>query len=52
MDEVVVTTPTIGGNVEEVVYKNVRFVMWDLGGQGLIPYFDFLHEIDEPFQNH
>jgi len=33
LDEVVVTTPTIGGNVEEVVYKNVRFLMWDIGGQ-------------------
>lgn len=34
LDEVVATTPTIGGNVEELVYKNVRFLMWDIGGQG------------------
>jgi len=33
LDEVVATTPTIGGNVEEVVYKNIRFLMWDIGGQ-------------------
>jgi len=33
LDEVVVTTPTIGTNVEEVIYKNLRFLMWDLGGQ-------------------
>lgn len=32
----VVTTPTIGSNVEEVVYKNIRFLMWDIGGQGKI----------------
>jgi hypothetical protein len=35
LDEVVVTTPTIGGNVEELVYKNLRFLMWDIGGQGI-----------------
>src|SRR4051812_13497950 len=33
LNEVVVTAPTIGSNVEEIQYKNVRFVMWDLGGQ-------------------
>jgi ADP-ribosylation factor-like protein 5B len=33
MNEVVVTSPTIGSNVEEVVFKNVRFLMWDIGGQ-------------------
>eukprot|EP01117_Protostelium_nocturnum_P003603 TRINITY_DN1480_c0_g1_i9.p1 TRINITY_DN1480_c0_g1~~TRINITY_DN1480_c0_g1_i9.p1 ORF type:complete len:202 (-),score=21.20 TRINITY_DN1480_c0_g1_i9:449-1054(-) len=33
LDEVVATTPTVGGNVEEVVYKNLRFLMWDIGGQ-------------------
>ena len=27
------TQPTIGSNVEEVLYKNIRFQMWDLGGQ-------------------
>eukprot|EP01136_Pigoraptor_vietnamica_P007906 Opistho-1_new@42594 len=33
MNEVVVTSPTIGSNVEEVQYKNIHFVMWDIGGQ-------------------
>eukprot|EP01135_Chromosphaera_perkinsii_P012121 Nk52_evm1s2586 gene=Nk52_evmTU1s2586 len=33
MNEVVVTTPTIGSNVEEVTYKNLRFLVWDVGGQ-------------------
>jgi ADP-ribosylation factor-like protein 5B len=33
LNEVVVTAPTIGSNVEEVTYKNVKFMMWDLGGQ-------------------
>jgi len=33
LDEVVVTKPTIGSNVEEVQYKNIKFVMWDIGGQ-------------------
>jgi len=33
LNEVVVTAPTLGSNVEEVVYKNIRFVMWDIGGQ-------------------
>jgi GTPase SAR1 family protein len=28
-----VTAPTIGSNVEEVQFKNIKFVMWDLGGQ-------------------
>lgn len=29
----VVTAPTIGSNVEEVQFRNIKFVMWDLGGQ-------------------
>jgi len=33
LDEVVDTKPTIGSNVEEIQYKNVKFVMWDIGGQ-------------------
>lgn len=33
LNEVVATTPTIGSNVEEIVYKNIRFLMWDIGGQ-------------------
>jgi ADP-ribosylation factor-like protein 5B len=28
MNQVVTTTPTIGSNVEEVEYKNLKFVMW------------------------
>eukprot|EP00662_Eupelagonemidae_sp_cell21_P008090 gene8090-5118_t len=33
LGEVVPTVPTIGFNVETVQYKNVRFTMWDIGGQ-------------------
>lgn len=33
MNEVVHTSPTIGSNVEEVVWRNIHFIMWDLGGQ-------------------
>ena len=33
MGEVVTTVPTIGFNVETVQYKNLRFQVWDLGGQ-------------------
>jgi len=33
MNEVVQTSPTIGSNVEEIIWKNVRFIMWDIGGQ-------------------
>ncbi|KAI8329991.1 P-loop containing nucleoside triphosphate hydrolase protein [Chlamydoabsidia padenii] len=28
MDQVVTTTPTIGSNVEEIQYKNIKFMMW------------------------
>ncbi|CEF67304.1 Small GTPase superfamily, Rab type and Small GTP-binding protein domain and Small GTPase superfamily, SAR1-type and Small GTPase superfamily, ARF/SAR type and Small GTPase superfamily, ARF type and P-loop containing nucleoside triphosphate hydrolase domain-containing protein [Strongyloides ratti] len=31
--ETVHTAPTIGSNFEEVSYKNIHFVMWDIGGQ-------------------
>ncbi|KAI0977840.1 hypothetical protein GJ496_010395 [Pomphorhynchus laevis] len=38
--EVVSTIPTIGFNVESVTYKNLRFQVWDLGGQTSIrPYW-------------
>jgi len=38
--EVVTTIPTIGFNVEEVTYKNLKFQVWDLGGQTSIrPYW-------------
>ena len=33
MNEVVHTSPTIGSNVEEVRWKNMHFLMWDIGGQ-------------------
>ncbi|KAG2386895.1 hypothetical protein C9374_001930 [Naegleria lovaniensis] len=33
LGEVVETQPTIGSNVEEVNYKNIKMQMWDLGGQ-------------------
>jgi len=33
VDEVVQTIPTIGFNVETVQYKNIKFQVWDLGGQ-------------------
>ncbi|CDZ97205.1 small monomeric gtpase [Phaffia rhodozyma] len=38
--EVVSTIPTIGFNVESVQYKNIKFQVWDLGGQSSIrPYW-------------
>lgn len=40
LGEVVGTTPTIGFNVETVTYKNIKFQVWDLGGQSSIrPYW-------------
>eukprot|EP00303_Exanthemachrysis_gayraliae_P007015 CAMPEP_0206012870 /NCGR_PEP_ID=MMETSP1464-20131121/15541_1 /ASSEMBLY_ACC=CAM_ASM_001124 /TAXON_ID=119497 /ORGANISM="Exanthemachrysis gayraliae, Strain RCC1523" /LENGTH=205 /DNA_ID=CAMNT_0053386569 /DNA_START=9 /DNA_END=627 /DNA_ORIENTATION=- len=40
LGEVVTTVPTIGFNVETVQYKNLRFQVWDLGGQTSIrPYW-------------
>ncbi|KAJ3226396.1 hypothetical protein HK099_004974 [Clydaea vesicula] len=27
------TTPTIGSNVEELTYKNINLLVWDVGGQ-------------------
>jgi len=33
LDEVVATAPTVGGNVEEFTFKNIKFIMWDIGGQ-------------------
>ncbi|KAL0491224.1 ADP-ribosylation factor [Acrasis kona] len=38
--EVVTTVPTIGFNVETITYNNVKFQVWDLGGQtNLRPYW-------------
>lgn len=36
LGEVVSTYPTIGSNVEEVTYRNMRFQVWDLGGQEML----------------
>lgn len=36
------TIPTIGFNVEQVTYKNLKFQVWDLGGQTSIRYVSFL----------
>eukprot|EP00030_Apusomonadida_sp_AF-17_P001096 a179338_11.p1 GENE.a179338_11~~a179338_11.p1 ORF type:complete len:204 (-),score=52.34 a179338_11:121-705(-) len=33
LGEAIATAPTVGSNVEELTYKNVKFVVWDLGGQ-------------------
>jgi len=33
LGQYVKTTPTIGSNVEELTYNNVKFQAWDLGGQ-------------------
>lgn len=36
LGEVVSTIPTIGFNVETLEYKNVKFTVWDVGGQDKI----------------
>jgi small GTP-binding protein len=36
LGEVVATIPTIGFNVERVDYKNISFIVWDIGGQDKI----------------
>eukprot|EP00669_Euglena_mutabilis_P009860 TRINITY_DN4674_c0_g1_i1.p2 TRINITY_DN4674_c0_g1~~TRINITY_DN4674_c0_g1_i1.p2 ORF type:complete len:161 (-),score=73.39 TRINITY_DN4674_c0_g1_i1:185-667(-) len=33
LGELVATLPTIGFNVETVQYKNISFMIWDVGGQ-------------------
>jgi len=33
LGDVVCTTPTIGFNVEQIDYRNLRMHMWDVGGQ-------------------
>ena len=33
LDELVTTIPTLGFNVECIEYKNVKFTIWDVGGQ-------------------
>lgn len=36
MNEVVHTSPTIGSNVEEIVWKNIHFLVWDLAGKQFV----------------
>jgi len=36
LGELVTTIPTIGFNVETVQYKNLKFTIWDVGGQDKI----------------
>eukprot|EP01087_Luapelamoeba_hula_P023945 TRINITY_DN8943_c0_g1_i1.p1 TRINITY_DN8943_c0_g1~~TRINITY_DN8943_c0_g1_i1.p1 ORF type:complete len:181 (+),score=36.21 TRINITY_DN8943_c0_g1_i1:211-753(+) len=36
LGELVTTIPTIGFNVETVAYKNLKFTIWDVGGQDKI----------------
>lgn len=51
--EVVTTIPTIGFNVEQVTYKNLKFQVWDLGGQTSIRWDEteitvrFIHTIQQ-----
>jgi ADP-ribosylation factor-like protein 5B len=33
LGDVIIAYPTIGSNVEEIVHKNLRLQVWDLGGQ-------------------
>jgi small GTP-binding protein len=36
LGEVITSIPTIGFNVEEIIYKTLRMVIWDVGGQDRI----------------
>ena len=36
LGEIVSSVPTIGFNVETVEYKNIKFTVWDVGGQDKI----------------
>lgn len=33
LGEVLMTIPTIGFNVEQLNYKTINFIVWDVGGQ-------------------
>jgi len=33
LGDVIETHPTVGSNVEEVTHRNIKFQVWDLGGQ-------------------
>ena len=36
LGEMTNTAPTLGFNVETVAYKNIEFMVWDMGGQDAI----------------
>lgn len=36
LNQDITTIPTVGFNVETVTYKNVKFNVWDVGGQDKI----------------
>jgi len=36
LNQTVPTVPTVGFNVEDVQYRNIKFRMWDVGGQDKI----------------
>ena len=36
LGEMTSTIPTLGFNVETVAYKNIEFMVWDMGGQDKI----------------
>ena len=36
LNEVITTVPTIGFNVESIKYRNIKFNVWDIGGQDRI----------------
>merc|ERR1711970_1571886 len=36
LGEIVTTIPTIGFNAETVEFKNIKFTVWDIGGQDKI----------------
>lgn len=43
MNEVVHTSPTIGSNVEEIVWKNIHFLVWDLAGESTYQLVHMVH---------
>lgn len=36
LGEIITSIPTIGFNVETIVYKKLKFIVWDIGGQDKI----------------
>jgi small GTP-binding protein len=50
LGEVILSPPTIGFNMESVEYKNIKFQVWDIGGQDKIRqlwkhYFENTHAL-------